>query len=279
MSGTLLRLSIFLLLPCQIFWHAQLYGQGAATSTSTAKSSAAEGQRIFSTTCAACHGLDARGGERGPDIVNRKEVQLLTDDALFHIVQDGKAGTGMPAFRSLGTEQIQAVARYLRSLQGRTAEEQLPGDAERGKGFFIGKAGCSKCHMANGEGGFIGPELSSYARNRPVEDVRSAITDPDNNLDPRQRPITVTLSDGKKQTGMIRNEDNFSLQIQAFDGSFHFFTKSELRNVEFQARSLMPSDYESRLSAQELDDIISYLISIGRSNGLRNSTKPLRNEE
>ena len=59
----------------------------------------------------------------------------------------------MPAFRSLGTEQIQAVVRHLRSLQGRTAAEQLPGDPERGKGFFFGKAECSKCHMANGDGG------------------------------------------------------------------------------------------------------------------------------
>ena len=279
MPRAILRASILFLLPWQIFWHVQLYGQGAAASTSTVSSSAVEGQRIFSTSCAACHGLDARGGERGPDIVNRKEVQLLTDDALFHVIQDGKAGTGMPAFRSLGTEQIQAVVRHLRSLQGRTAAEQLPGDPERGKGFFFGKAECSKCHMANGDGGFIGPDLSSYAGNRPVEEVRGAITEPDNNLDPRKRPVTVTLSNGKKQTGMVRNEDNFSLQIQAPDGSFHFFTKSELRSVEFQPRSLMPADYRSRLSARELDDIVSYLMTIGRANTLRNSNKPPRNEE
>ena len=133
--------------------------------------------------------------------------------------------------------------------------------------------------MANGEGGFIGPDLSSYAGNRPAEDVRGAITDPDKNLDPHKRPVTVTLPDGKKQTGMVRNEDNFSLQIQAPDGSFHFFTKSELRGIEYQPRSLMPSDYRSRLSAQELDDIVSYLMSIGRANSLRNSNKPPRNEE
>ena len=279
MSRAVLRASILLLLPWQIFWHAQLYGQAAAASTSTMNSGAAEGQRIFSTSCAACHGLDARGGEHGPDIVNRKEVQLLTDDALFHVVQDGKAGTGMPAFRSLGTEQIQAVVRYLRSLQGRTAEEQLPGDPQRGKSLFFGKAECSKCHMVNGEGGFIGPDLSSYAGSRPVEDVRTAITEPDKNLDPRKRPVTVTLPDGKKQTGIIRNEDNFSLQLLALDGSFHFFSKSELRSVEVQPRSLMPVDYGSRLSARELDDIISYLISIGRANGPRDSNKPPRNEE
>ena len=165
-------------------------------------------------------------------------------------------------------------------MQGRTAEEQLPGDPERGKGFFFGKAECSKCHMANGDGGFIGPDLSSYAGNRPVEEVRGAITEPDKNLDPRKRPVTVTLSDGKKQTGMVRNEDNFSLQIQALDGSFHFFTKSELRSVEFQPAVIDASPTTGPDSAlRNSMTSVSYLISIGRSNGLRNSNKPPRNEE
>ena len=77
---------------------------------------------------------------------------------------------------------------------------------------------------------------------------------------------------------MARNEDNFSLQIQALDGTFHFFTKSELRSIEYQARSLMPSDYGSRLSRQELDDLVSYLMNVGRANGVRTGNKP-RNED
>ncbi len=126
---------------------------------------------------------------------------------------------------------------------------------------------------------FIGSDLSSYAGARSADDIRSAITDPDKNLDPRKRPVTVTTLDGKKQTGMARNEDNFSLQIQALDGSFHFFAKSELRNIEYQARSLMPDDYGSSLSRQELDDLVSYLMSIARANILGTGNKPQGRED
>ena len=49
------------------------------------------------------------------------------------------------------------------------------------------------------------------------------------------------------------------------DGAFHFFTKAELQNIEHQSKSLMPADYGSQLSRQELDDIVSYLMSIGRT--------------
>jgi len=129
--------------------------------------------------------------------------------------------------------------------------------------------------MANGEGGFIGSDLSGYTGARSADDLRTAITDPDKNLDPRKRPVTVTTVSGKTQTGMARNEDNFSLQIQAPDGTFHFYAKSELRSVEYQPRSFMPSDYGSRLGRQELDDLVSYLMSMVRDNIIRTGDKPL----
>jgi cytochrome c oxidase cbb3-type subunit III len=281
MSRGFLRLSMLVLLSGQLFSPAQSNAQLGAPPAAAADGSVAEGQRIFGSSCAACHGLDARGGERGPDIANRREVQQMPDEALLRVVQDGKPGTGMPAFGSLGMAQIQALVRYLRSLQGRAAAEQLPGNQERGRGLFFGKAACSQCHMANGEGGFIGSDLSIYAGARSADDIRSAITEPNKNLDPRERPATVTTLTGKTQTGMVRNEDNFSLQMQTPDGTFHFFNKPELRSVEYQSRSLMPSDYGSRLSRQELDDVVSYLMIIGRANAVRTGNKslPARDDE
>lgn len=282
MSHGFLQLSMVLLLSVwQAFSPAQLLGQRCGTPPQPGNSSGLEGQRVFATSCAACHGLDARGGERGPDIAKKKEVQQLSDDALLHIIQDGKAGTGMPAFRALGIAQVQAVVRHLRSLQGRAVAEPFPGDPERGKALFFGKPGCSQCHMVNGEGGFIGSDLSNYSDARSADDIRSVITDPGKSLDPRKRPVTVTTLNGKTQTGMTRNEDNFSLQIQALDGTFHLFTKSELRSIEYQAQPLMPADYGSRLSREELDSLVSYLMSIGRANFVRSGNKrpPGRDED
>jgi putative heme-binding domain-containing protein len=173
----------------------------------------------------------------------------------------------MPAFRLLGATGIQAVVRHLRTLQGHDTMVALPGDPARGKTLFFAKAECSQCHMANGQGGFIASDLSSYASTLPVGDIRNAITEPNKNLDPRKRALTVTTADGETLTGVARNEDNFTLQLQTSDGAFHFFTKSELKSMKYQTGSLMPNDYASRLNKQELDDLVSYLISIGSSNG------------
>jgi cytochrome c oxidase cbb3-type subunit 3 len=183
-------------------------------------------------------------------------------------------GTAMPAFGSLGSAQIEAVVRYLRTLQGQSTAAELPGDPKHGKVLFFGTAGCSQCHMTNGEGGFIGPDLSSYAATISAADIRTAITDPNRNLDPRKRVVVVTTTDGKTLTGLARNADNFSLQLQTADGTLHLFSKSELKSVEYQPRSLMPSDYGTRLSGEELDDLVSYLMSTAR-----NKKKPVAEQD
>jgi hypothetical protein len=82
--------------------------------------------------------------------------------------------------------------------------------------------------------------------------------------------------DGRTFTGIARNEDNFSLQLQTIDGAFHFFEKSNLQRVEHQPESLMPSDYASRLQPQELNDIASYLVSLGRRTRPRLQTEDER---
>ena len=232
------------------------------------------GKQVFATTCAACHGLDGGGGERGPDISHRREIQRLPDKALIQIVTDGVPETGMPPFGSLGTDRIQAVVRYLRTLQGHMATAPLPGDPTHGKALFFGKSGCSACHMANGEGGFLASDLSSFAGTRSTADVRSAITQPNRNLDPRKRAVAVTTANGETLTGMARNEDNFSLQLQTADGTLHLLNKSEQRRIEYQPSSFMPDDYASRLSPKELDDLVSYLVSLARDK-----TKPDMEQE
>jgi cytochrome c oxidase cbb3-type subunit III len=225
-----------------------------------------QGRQVFSSSCAGCHGLDGRGGERAPDIAGKREVQRLSNAVLARIVHDGVPGTGMPSFRLLGASRIQAVVLYVRSLQGRGEAGRLPGNPEAGKGLFFGKAGCAECHMVAGAGGFIGSDLSNYGATESAEEIRQAILHPEASLDPARKTTVVTTMSGEQLTGIARNEDNFSLQLQTLDGSFHLFIRTDLKSVEHQDRSLMPSDYSSRLSHAELDDVVSYLMSVAKDD-------------
>lgn len=240
-----------------------LGAQKNSVSNKTSVAAAHNGQQTFATICANCHGLDGRGGERGPDIAVRPDVRQLSDAALTQIIRAGVPGTGMPGFRTLGDAGIQAVVRYLRDLQGRGATPAVPGSPEAGKTLFFGKAACSDCHMVNGAGGYAASDLSNYGDTVSALHIREAITNPNQNLDRRSKTVVVTTLDGHTLTGIARNEDNFSLQLQTIDGAFHFFEKSNLQRIEHRPESLMPSDYASRLQPRELDDLVSYLMSLG----------------
>jgi hypothetical protein len=72
--------------------------------------------------------------------------------------------------------------------------------------------------------------------------------------------VLVTAA-GDHIEGLIRNEDNFSVQFQTKDGGFHSFQKSELRGLDRLETSLMPANYGERLSSAELDDLVSYVLA------------------
>ena len=221
------------------------------------------GQTVFATNCSACHGSDGRGGERAPSIATRREVVSRTDADLFRAVQNGVPGTAMPGFGYMGTEKINAVVHYLRTLQGIGADVKTPGDPRFGEQLFYGKAECSKCHMVNGRGGFLDSDLSGYGLGRSVEAIRAVIVDPDRSLDRKAEAITVISADQQAFTGLVRNEDNFSLILQTEDGSYHSFFKEKIAYVEYSGHSLMPNDYGNKLSSKEIDDLVSYLLKTG----------------
>jgi len=222
------------------------------------------GKQVWAGNCAGCHGLDGRGGERGPNIATNPEIADLTDTEITRIVHDGSPNMAMPALgRTLSDAQIAAVVEHLRALQGDQRASALPGDPKAGQSLYFGKAECSSCHMIAGLGGFLGPDLSDVASMRPAEEIREAILHPQ--PDPRAKTAVIFTRDDRKYLGIIRNEDNFSVQLQTADGAFHLFDRAEIERVEYQKQSLMPANYATRLSAAELDDIVSFLMATSRA--------------
>src|SRR5258708_20366859 len=98
---------------------------------------ATRGKQTFVSSCAGCHGLDGRGGERAPNIAEKPKTQQLSDARLFHIIENGIPGTGMPAFHSLERADIKAVVTYLRTLQGTKTATKLPADPNRPRTTFF----------------------------------------------------------------------------------------------------------------------------------------------
>jgi cytochrome c oxidase cbb3-type subunit III len=265
------KISTFLAASCLF-----LGPNGAAQSPQQGKSTGAtvqqpsnEGRQIFESTCAACHGLDGRGGERGPNISTRPQVVRLSDRELVEILRTGRPAAGMPPFAALGSNNLKALLAYVRFLQGKDAATVLPGNASNGKLLFLGKAHCADCHMVQGRGGFLGSDLSEYGGSLSAREIRRPIVSPGKTTNANKRMTIVRLRDSQQIIGVIRNEDNFSIQLQLLDGTFRFLSRVDIAAVESSAEPIMPTNYGTALTAAELDDLVKYLRTAARSEQKR----------
>src|SRR5712691_1819565 len=124
------------------------------------------GESQFRANCAFCHGLGARGGGRGPDLTRAQKRHGNADADLFRTINEGVPGTAMPQNGAtqqgvgMTEEEIWQVISYIRSVQVKT-DAQSAGNAQRGKELFFGSAACSTCHMIQGKGGRLGPDLTA----------------------------------------------------------------------------------------------------------------------
>jgi cytochrome c oxidase cbb3-type subunit 3 len=215
------------------------------------------GQRLYDAHCARCHSIGGTGGE-GPALARPVLPRAADDEALFDIIRNGIEGTQMPDTWQLSKPEIEDVVRYVRSL-GEVEREPLTGDASRGRALYEGKGGCNICHIVEGAGGILGPDLTDIGVLRGTAHLRESMTDPGASVQKGYVVVRAVDADGTEITGLRINEDSFTIQLRDEEGRFHSLRKRELRELEPQpGESLMPS-YERELTANEIEDIVAYL--------------------
>ncbi|MGC2330664.1 MAG: c-type cytochrome [Candidatus Acidiferrales bacterium] len=232
----------------------------------------AAGKVLYDATCSKCHGLDGGGGD-GPSLQGAPE--RLGDAEVGSIIRGGIPGTGMNGFGSLTVDETDQVVGYLRTL-GRTADMEIAkGDPVKGKEVYE-TSGCSTCHIIDGQGGGVGPELSRVGAMRGPGYLRTQLITPGADL-PHEGGamergrftqylfVRVTTKGGHVVEGTRVYEDSFTIELKDATGRFHSFRKLELEKLEkLPGKSVMPS-FKDTLSSTQLEDLVAYLASLKRT--------------
>ena len=221
------------------------------------------GKLLFRNHCGRCHGVEGGGGT-GPDLRRPNLVSAPDDNSLAGIISGGIGGTGMPGNWMLDQSQINDIVAFVRFMGSQPAEP-VSGNADNGK-LVYNKSVCASCHVIDGDGSSLGPELTRIAQMRGPGYLTKAIRHPGLEK-PRDRSgfisyLVVTVDDGTRSvTGIRVNEDSFTLQIKDGSNRYHTFRKRDIKSISYQMdESLMPSFGET-LSESDIQDLVAYLIS------------------
>jgi cytochrome c oxidase cbb3-type subunit 3 len=225
----------------------------------TSPADLATGRQYFLGHCAQCHGPEGEGG-RGVNLTTGRYRHGSSDRELYMTIRKGVPGSEMPGSGFSQTELWRVVA-YVRRLGAAGAEEKATGDAKAGQAIYDDKGGCAACHIVNGRGGRLGPELTEIGLRRSLNFLRDSIVDPSAYIDPEYRSATVVTRDGARIRGIVLNEDDYSIQLRDTREELRSFVKSNLRDVKLEKESMMPS-YKSVLSETEVNDLVAYLNSL-----------------
>jgi cytochrome c oxidase cbb3-type subunit 3 len=234
-----------------------------------------EGNSLFRANCSPCHGLNAHGGGRGPDLTSGRWVHGSSDAEIFRTIMQGVPGTQMPA-NGFEDSETWAIIAYLRSFTpGAQKTSAIHGDAVKGEKIFTTTGACSTCHMVKGHGGLLGPDLSRVGAARSIAYLIESIREPDKELsdgmlDPNNHyglpliydTVTITLKTGDKIVGVAKNEDTFSVQLLDTTQRLRLFLKHDVKDVVHERKSLMPAYSEQQIPAAQLQDLLAYLESL-----------------
>ena len=218
-----------------------------------------EGRIAYEANCSRCHGPEGNLIP-GVDFGRGKFLRASSDEDLVKVIRTGIPAAGMPpgTFSDFQAETIIAFVRSLGAMSGKTGK----GDAARGKVVFEGKGGCLSCHRVNGNGSRVGPDLSDIGKLRRFADqLERSLLDPDAEMLPANRTVRLVTRDGSTITGRLLNHDTFSVQVLDSKEQLVSVPTSNLKEFTFADKSSMPS-YRGKLSSSEIDDLVSYLISL-----------------
>jgi putative heme-binding domain-containing protein len=237
--------------------------RGTARAAQAPVATARGGEDLFAKTCVVCHGQAAVGGI-GPALRGSR----FSRDFVAQVVRDGRPGTMMSAFaKSFSHAEIDAVSRYVAALQAPDgpAPAGLRGDETAGETMFHAQLvyACGHCHTFNNRGGKVGPDLTAKVRSlTPRELFQRIVVVPHRAQEARYTTVRLTTKVGLIMTGIPAGESDGVLFF--YDTSYlppllRRIPKSDIAQRERRDGTVMPNDYASKFSLQQLLDIVAFL--------------------
>jgi putative membrane-bound dehydrogenase-like protein len=193
---------------------------------------------------------------------------------LLEAVKDGKVqpwSLGPARTRQLLRSTDPEIKKMAQSVLGEVEadrqkifEKYLPsltakGDPGKGKQVF-GKA-CLDCHVLEGQGHAVGPDLLSVTTQHK-EALLASILIPNQAIETGYEEYLVETKDGRSVTGLLAKDSPAAITLRRAKGEEDVVLRANIASIRSLNVSPMPNDLEQNMSVADMADLISYLKNV-----------------
>ena len=157
-------------------------------------------------------------------------------------------------------ERLAEITAGISADREEVVKKLLPLAKERGnvaRGREVYTANCAVCHIFDGQGGKVGPELTGIA-SRDRSDILLEILDPNRSVEANYRLWTVTTKDGQTYSGRLEAETQTTVEVLDTTAQKHIVQRKDIASLEASLLSIMPAGFES-LPTDDLKALVEYL--------------------
>ena len=189
----------------------------------------------------------------------------LTRDVATLVIETGAAHADV-SVRDLFERFLPAEERVKRLGSSVRVEQllSLPGDADRGRQVFLNTAGvsCKNCHRIAGEGGDVGPELTTIARKFNRAELLESILEPSKRIEAKYVTYLVETKDGRVVSGLLTDRNAQEVVLKDAQSKTIRIPTSLVEHLVTQPQSLMPELLLRDLTPQQVADLLEYLVRL-----------------
>ena len=150
----------------------------------------------------------------------------------------------------------------------------LKGDATRGEEIFklSSAAQCKSCHRVYGDGGNIGPDLSTIGSKYERAALLETILEPSKAISHEYRAQMVQTSEGQVFVGFLTEKSDKRIVLRDIKGKLIKIPANEVEAIVEQEKSLMPELVLQEVTAQDAADLLAFLTTLVRKDEPISST-------